>query len=168
MKRIKQLLPILGILALVSCKSYNEKEYGPISFETAFEDGDDMLFEGPAEAVATIPFKPEEFGFSKSSVGGMQLKSITIKTNNPEGFGVFENLKIDVSSENTSSLTIGVLNDVPNGNTITIDGLESAKIKNFNQVDEFYLLIEGNLTTDLDDVFDVSGDFTLIIESTEE
>ncbi len=159
---------LIGALFIGSCTSYTDKDYGPVSFETAFEDGDDMLFEGPNEAIVTIPFTPEEFDIKKETVGGMKLQSITLNTNFPGGFGVFENLKVEVSSDNTSSLTIGVMNEVPNGNVITIEGLESAKIEKFNTVDEFYLQIEGNLKEDLDEVFDVFGEFTLSVESSEE
>lgn len=157
-----------GLLFLIgSCTSYEEKEYGPISYEVAFEDGDDFLFEGPVEAITTIPFTPEEFGFTKESVGGMKLKSITITTSNEVGFGVFDNLKVEVSSPNTEMLTIGVLNKVPETRTLTIEGLDEAKIKNFDQVDEFYLHISGNLTEELQETFTIQGELLLSVESSE-
>jgi hypothetical protein len=168
MKRIYLLLSVLTLLFIASCTSYQEKEYGPIAYQMAFEDGDDFLFEGPVEAITTIPFKPEDFGFSKESVGGMKLKNITITTTNTSGFGIFENIKIEVSSKNTEMLTIGVLNNVTDTRSLTIEGLEEAKIKNFNQVDEFYLHISGNLTEGLEEKFEISGELLLSVESSEE
>jgi hypothetical protein len=158
---------IFGALWMSSCTSYVQKEYGPVDFETAFEGGDDMLFEGPNEAIVTIPFKPEDFGIVKENVGGMQLKEIKLVTNNSVGFGAFDNLKIEVASDETSSLTIGVLNEVPDATELVIQGLEEAKIKKFNKVNEFYLIISGNLKEDLDEVFDISGSFVLFVESSD-
>lgn len=158
---------ILGLAFVSSCTSYVQKEYGPVDFETALEGGDDMLFEGPNEAVVTIPFKPEDFGIVKENVGGMLLKEISLKTNNPRGFAVFENLKVEVASDETSSLTIGVLNKVPDSNELSINGLEEAKIEKFSKVNEFYLIISGNLIEDLDEVFDISGSFVLYVESSD-
>lgn len=166
----KLFLYSFSIMLFIStaCTSYTEREYGPVEFSTAFEDGDDFLFEGPVEAVTTLKFTPEDFGFSKDKVGGMKLKTITINTTNENGFGVFENLKIEVSSQNTDMLTIGVLNTVPDANVIEITGLDEAKIKKFNTVDEFYLHISGNLTEELESSFEVSGQLTLSVESSEE
>lgn len=161
------LIALFSIILISSCTSYEEKEYGPVSFEMSFEDGDDFLFEGPIEAIVTIPFKPEDYGFKKESVGGMKLKDISISTTNNVGFGVFDNLKIEVSSPNTEMLTIGVLNTVPDAQEIKIEGLDEAQIKKFNQVDEFYLHISGNLTEDLEETFSIAGDFTLFVESSE-
>jgi len=163
-KKSVYLLAMLATVFITSCTSYTDKNYGPVSYETAFE----FPFEGPNEAIVTIPFTPEEFDISKETVGGMRLKTITLNTTHPAGFGIFENLKIDVLSDNTEALTIGVLNEVSDRNSITIEGLESAKIENFNTVDEFYLLIEGNLTEGLDEDFPVTGEFTLSVESSQE
>ena len=162
---------LFGILALglFSCTSYEDKQYGPVEFEASFEDGDDMLFEGvPIEAMTTIKFNPEEYGFSKESVGGMRLDRITIKTDNDFKLNVLENIKVEVSSKNTEMLTIGVLNDVPDAVEVSFEGLEDAKIKKFNTVDEFYLIISGNLMEDLDEPFRIYGEFTLNVESSEE
>jgi len=155
------------LLGVSSCTSYEDKEYGPVDFEAAFEGGDDWLFEGPVEAITTIKFKPEDYGFAKENVGGMKLKSITINTDNENGFGVFDNMKVEVSSPNTDMLTIGVLNSIEGGQSITIDGLEDAKIENFNEVDEFFLHISGNLTKELEESFEINGAFTLLVESSE-
>jgi hypothetical protein len=160
-------LAFSALLLMVGCKSYEDKEYGPLSYTIDMEDGDSDLFEGPIEGITTIIFKPEDFGFSKESVGGMRLKEITLKTENSSGFGVFENLKVEVSSANTDMLTIGVLNSVPNSNEVTITGLDEAKIKNFNDVNEFHLHISGNLKESLEEAFSISGEFTLRVESTE-
>lgn len=157
-------LTIIG--TFVSCTSYEDKEYGPVDFQVAFEDGYG-LYEGPVEAIKTIPFTPEEYGFSKENVGGMRLKSMTINTTNKHGFGIFDNLKIEVSSPNTDMLTIGVLNTIKGGESLTINGLEDSKIKDFNQVDEFFLHISGNSTKELEESFEISGTFTLLIESSE-
>jgi|GEM_PF-5997223 len=167
MKRIYQATLCALLFTLGSCTSYEDKEYGPIEFNVELEGGEEMLFEGPNEAIATITFNPEEYGFSKESVGGMRLKSITLNTENEKGFNVFENLKVEVSSDNTEMLTIGVMNTAPDGKSITITGLEESKIEEFNEVDEFYLHISGNLTEDLETVFAISGEFTLKVESTE-
>lgn len=158
---------IAGLLLNIGCKSYEDKEYGPISYTLALEDGDEDLFEGPVEGYTTIAFNPEEFGFSKESVGGMRLNEITLKTEHPAGFGVFENFKIEVSSAKTDMLAIGVLNVITNGNEVVITGLDDAKIKNFNEVNEFNLHISGNLTQSLEEAFIITGEFTLRIESTE-
>jgi hypothetical protein len=163
-KKSFYLLSMFTVLFFASCTSYTDKNYGPVSYETAFE----FPFEGPNEAMVTVPFTPEEFDISKETVGGMKLKTITLNTTHPEGFGIFDNLKIDVLSDNTEALTIGVLNEVPDGNSVTIQGLESAKIENFNTVDEFYLLIEGNLTKGSDEDIPVTGEFTLSVESSQE
>ena len=156
-----------SLLILSSCTSYVDKTYGPVDFELSLEDGDDMLFEGPNEGIITIPFKPEEYNIEKSTIGGMRLDQITLEIDNEEGFGIFENLKVEVSSEATSSLTIGVLNETTNDKKITIKGLEEAKIENFNQVDEFYLIIEGNLIQDLDVPVNMKGSLSLLVESSE-
>lgn len=166
-KTLFSTLILLTIILVTSCTSYKDKEYGPIDFEVAFEGGDDWLFEGPIEAIKTIPFNPEEYGFSKENVGGMRLKSMTINTDNSYGFGVFENMKVEVSSPNTEMLTIGVLNSVDDGNSLTIDGLDEAKIKKFNQVEEFFLHISGNLSQELEESFEISGTFTLLVESSD-
>lgn len=168
MKKIQFLFSIMSLLILFgSCTSYEDKEYGPVSYQVAFEDGDDFLFEGPVEAITTIPFKPDDYGFSKESVGGMKLKSITINTENEAGFGLFDNLKVEVSSANTEMLTIGVLNSVEDTRSLTIEGLQEAKIEDFDKVDEFYLHISGNLTEALEEKFEISGEFVLSIESSE-
>lgn len=157
------------LLGLASCTSYEDKQYGPVEFEAFFEDGDDMLFEGMnIEAMATIKFKPEDYGFSKESVGGMRLDNITIKTDNDFKLGVMENLKVEVSSKNTDMLTIGVLNDVPDAVEVSFAGLEEAKIKKFNTVDEFYLIISGNIMETVEEPFRIYGEFTLNVESSEE
>lgn len=166
-RKILALSVLLASVMISSCTSYVQKEYGPVDFETAFEGGDDMLFEGPNEAIVTIPFNPEDFGIAKENVGGMQLKEIKLNTTNPLGFSVFDNLKIEVASDETSSLTIGVLNDVPDASSVVISGLEEAKIKKFNKVNEFYLIISGNLKEDLDEVFDLNGTFILFVESSD-
>jgi hypothetical protein len=166
-RKILALSVLLASVMISSCTSYVQKEYGPVDFETAFEGGDDMLFEGPNEAIITIPFKPEDFGIAKENVGGMQLKEIKLTTTNTQGFGVFDNLKVEVASDETSSLTIGVLNDVPDASDLIISGLEEAKIKKFNKVNEFYLIISGNLKEDLDEVFDLKGTFILFVESSD-
>lgn len=167
---MKNLFPVivLGFVFLSSCKSYNDKEYGPEEFSTAFEDGDEWLFEGPVEAIAVLNFNPEEYGFSKENVGGMRLKTISLNTDNENGFGVFESLKIEVSSPNTEMLTIGVLNSVPDANSVEIQGLDQSKIKNFKEVDEYYLHISGNLKNELESSFNVSGELTLAVESSDE
>lgn len=168
MKKIFLSTLILGLIgSFTSCTSYEDKEYGPVEFKTAFEDGDDWLFEGPVEAIKTIPFNPEEYGFSKENVGGMRLKTIIINTTNEHGFGIFDNMKVEVSSPNTDMLTIGVLNTIEDGKSLTIKGLEDSKIKNFKEVDEFYLHISGNLTEELEESFEISGTFTLLVESSE-
>ncbi|MDG0973692.1 MAG: hypothetical protein P8O07_05985 [Crocinitomicaceae bacterium] len=167
MKRFYLVTLCAAIFALGSCTSYEDKEYGPVSFEVDLEGGEEMLFEGPNEAISTIAFNPEEYGFPKESVGGMRLKSITLNTTNEEGFNVFENLKVEVSSENTEMLVIGVLNSSPEGKSVTIEGLEEAKIEKFNEVSEFFLHISGNLTKDLESVFTITGEFTLNVESSE-
>lgn len=154
-------------LGVFSCTSYEDKEYGPVEYEVAFEGGDDWLFEGPVEAITTIEFKPEDYGFSKENVGGMKLKSITINTDNENGFDVFDNMKVEVSSPNTDMLTIGVMNKVEGGKSLTIEGLEESKIENFKEVDEFFLHISGNLTQELEESFTISGSFTLLVESSE-
>lgn len=166
-KTLFNVLALTILVSISSCTSYEDKEYGPVDFEVAFEGGDDWLFEGPIEAIKTIPFNPEDYGFSKENVGGMRLKSLTINTENSHGFGIFENMKVEVSSPNTDMLTIGVLNAVEDGNTLTIEGLEEAKIKNFNQVDEFFLHISGNLTQELEESFEIRGTFTLLVESSD-
>ncbi len=167
MKRIYLVTLCAAIFALGSCTSYEVKEYGPVSFEVALEGGEEMLFEGPNEAITTIAFNPEEYGFTKESVGGMRLKSITLNTTNEEGFNVFENLKVEVSSENTEMLVIGVMNTSPDGKSVIIEGLEEAKIEKFNEVSEFFLHISGNLTKDLESAFTITGEFTLNVESSE-
>ena len=162
---------LIGLLLLgaASCTSYTDKQYGPVEFEAYFEDGDEDLFEGMnIEAMATIPFTPEEFGFSKESVGGMRLNRITIKTDNEFKLGVMENIKVEVSSKNTEMLTIGVLNEVPDAVEVSFEGLEEAKIKNFKSVDEFYLIISGSLSETIDEPFRIYGEFTLNVESSEE
>lgn len=167
--KIKHLLFSILVIGLASCTSYEDKQYGPIQFEASFEDGDDMLFEGMnIEAMTTIKFNPEDYGFSKESVGGMRLDNITIKTNNAFKLGVLENLKVEVSSKDTDMLTIGVLNEVPDAVEVSFGGLEEAKIENFKSVDEFYLIISGNLKEELDEPFSISGEFTLNVESSEE
>lgn len=167
MKRIYLVTLCSAIFALGSCTSYEDKEYGPIEFTVKLEGGEEMLFEGPNEGITTIAFKPEDFGFSKESVGGMRLKSITLNTENEKGFNVFDNLKIEVSSDNTAMLVIGVLNTSPDGKSVTITGREDAKIEKFNEVDEFYLHISGNLIEDLETAFTINGEFTLRVESSE-
>lgn len=167
MKRIYLVTLCSALFALGSCTSYEDKEYGPVSFTVDLEGGEEMLFEGPNEGITTITFKPEDFGFSKESVGGMRLKSITLNTENENGFNIFENLKVEVSSDNTEMLVIGVMNTAPDGKSVTIQGLEDAKIENFNEVEEFYLHISGNLTEDLETSFSISGEFTLKVESSE-
>jgi hypothetical protein len=167
MKRIALLNFLLAGVFVSSCTSYEDKEYGPVAYTIQMEDGDEDLFEGPIEGITTIKFTPEDFGFSKNSVGGMRLKEITLKTDNSAGFGAFDNLKIEVSSSNTDMLTIGVLNAVPAGNEITITGLDEAKIKKFKEVDEFYLHISGNLLEDMEEAFSISGEFILRVESSE-
>lgn len=158
---------LLGAAIATSCTSYEDKEYGPVHYSIDMEDGDEDLFEGPVEGITTIKFSPEDFGFSKESVGGMRLNQITLTTSNSSGFGVFDNLKVEVSSKNTDMLVIGVLNDVPSGNEVIIKGLDEAKIKNFKEVDEFYLHISGNLKEDLEEAITISGEFTLRVESSE-
>lgn len=162
MKKILfNVLALTILVSISSCTSYEDKEYGPVDFEVAFEDdGYDLV-----EAIKTIPFNPEKFGFSKENVGGMRLKSLIINTENSHGFGIFENMKVEVSSQNTDMLTIGVLNTIEDGNSLTIEGLEEKKIEDFNQVDEFFLHISGNLTQELEESFEISGTFTLLVES---
>lgn len=155
------------LFVIYSCTSYQDKQYGPVSFSTEFEQGDDFLI-GNAEAIAVIDFKPEEFGFSKESVGGMRLSSINLSLDEEADFGIFESIKIEVSSDETEMLTIGVLNDVPAENTIVIEGLEKAKIKKFNKVDEFYLHISGNLKDNYESSLGIFGEFTLLVESADE
>lgn len=168
--KINRLLFGFLLIGMVSCTSYNDKQYGPVEFEAYFEDGDiDMIFEGSnIEAIATIKFSPEDYGFSKESVGGMRLDRITIKTDNDYKLGVMENLKIEVSSKKTDMLTIGVLNEVPDAVEVTIEGLDESKIKKFNTVDEFYLIISGNILEEIDEPFRIYGEFTLNVESSEE
>ena len=167
MKKILfNVLALTILVSISSCTSYEDREYGPVDFEVAFEDDGYGLY-GPVEAIKTIPFNPEEFGFSKENVGGMRLKSLTINTENSHGFGIFENMKVEVSSPNTDMLTIGVLNTIEDGNSLTIEGLEEAKIEDFNQVDEFFLHISGNLTQELEESFEISGKFTLLVESSD-
>lgn len=170
MRNLKFLSLVVLLGALFSCTSYTDKKYGPIEFEAAFEDGDDWLFEGSnIEAVTTIKFDPEEYGFSKESVGGMRLNRITIKSENDFSLSVLENLKVEVSSKKTDMLTIGVLNEIPNDAVeVSFEGLEEAKIKKFNQVDEFYLIISGNLLEEVNEPFKISGEFTLNVESSQE
>jgi hypothetical protein len=167
MRKIFSILSLALIVSISSCTSYEDKEYGPIAFDAAFEGGDDWLFEGPVEAITTIKFKPEDFGFSKENVGGMRLKSITITTENQNGFDLFDNMKVEVSSPNTDMLTIGVMNKVKGGKSLTIEGLKESKIENFNEVDEFFLHISGNLTQELEESFKINGTFTLLVESSE-
>jgi hypothetical protein len=167
--KITHLLFGFLLIGITSCTSYEDKQYGPVEFETSFEGGDDMLFEGMnIEAMSTIKFNPEDYGFSKESVGGMRLDNITIKTDNAFKLGVLENLKVEVSSKDTDMLTIGVLNAVPDSAEVSFSGLEEAKIENFKSVDEFYLIISGNLKEELDEPFTISGEFTMNIESSEE
>ena len=167
MKQIYLVTLCSALFALGSCTSYEDKEYGPVEFTIELEGGDDMLFEGPNEGITTIAFKPEDYGFSKESVGGMRLKSITLNTDNENGFNVFDNIKVEVSSDNTSMLTIGVMNTSPDGKSITIEGLEEAKIEKFKEVTEFNLHISGNLLEDLESTFTITGEFTLKVESSE-
>lgn len=169
MKVLKFISLVVLMGAFFSCTSYKDKKYGPIEFEAAFEDGDDWLFEGSnIEAVTTIKFDPEEYGFSKESVGGMRLDRITIKSESDFNLGVLENLKVEVSSKKTDMLTIGVLNEVPGAIEVSFEGLEDAKIKKFNQVDEFYLIVSGNLLEEVNEPFKISGEFTLKVESSQE
>ena len=170
-RQMKKLIFLLATLGLVvSCTSYSDREYGPVSFQAAFEDGDEWLFEGSnIEAVATIKFNPEEYGFSKESVGGMRLDRINIKTENEElSLSLLENIQVEVSSNETEMLTIGVLNSVPDALEVSFEGREDAKIKNFNKVDEFYLHISGNLREEVNQPFEISGEFTLKVESSQE
>jgi len=136
-----------ALFALESCTSYEDKEYGPVEFSVDLEGGEEMLFEGPNEGITTIAFKPEDFGFSKESVGGMRLKSITLNTEH--------------------EIVIGVMDTATDGKSVTINGLEKAKIEKFNEVEEFYLHISGNLTEDVASVFTITGEFTLKVESSE-
>jgi hypothetical protein len=164
MKNKILLLPMLGLLFLSSCKSYEPENYGPIEFDTVFEGP--FFGEMVVDALVELEFSPEDYGINRDEIHSMIMQEIKLSTDYENGFGDFDNILVSVMADGVQSEKVATIKIEGAPKELTIPGLSESEIKKFKNVKKFHLEITAVTKTDIEEVYDdiqVRGSFIMNI-----
>jgi len=149
MKKIKILfVPVLVVMLLVGCTSYEPKVYGPVDFEITLEGP--FFKDGMTDGMTVVRFKPEDFGITREEIFSMKVNEITLTTDTEGGLGVFENLVFSVMTDDTETKEVASVKVKGKPSNLKIKGLQEAEIEGFKNTKEFYLEVTGITKEDAD------------------
>jgi hypothetical protein len=153
---------VLVSLLITSCGSYTEVETSSISFELNFEG---PLFEGPNETTVSINFNPSDYGVEKEKIKSVSVKSIVVSTEEEDGFDNFESMLFNFYSNEIGMSNVASISPVAKGNSvITPNVSKETEFKQFSNINEFYLVLDANLTEEYYDDFIIQGEMILTIK----
>lgn len=148
---------LIGIFLMITLTSACTKlETSTFKIENIALKAEGPLFEGPNTAQGEINKQLE--GYAKSlnitveNIESAKLKSVTIKTIDSGNFDLFSSIKIQLVSEKTDMMDIGVINPIPAGSKevkLSIAGELSDLIELLKQ-EKITIVADAGLTKDID------------------
>lgn len=164
MKKITLFLPLLGLILVSSCKSYEPENYGPIAFDTVLEGP--FYGEMVIDALVEMDFSPEDYGIKRDEIHSMIMQEIKLSTDYENGFGDFDNILVSVMADGVQSEKVATIKIEGAPKELTIPGLSESEIKKFKNVKKFHLEITAVTKPEIEEVYDdieVRGSFIMNI-----
>ncbi|MEX1189840.1 MAG: hypothetical protein WED33_11325 [Bacteroidia bacterium] len=164
--KLFKIISCVFVLALIcSCSSGVDKAYEIKGLELTMEG---PLFEGPNSASAVHKVNLGQLSSSADKVKGATLKSVVLYLPDSLTFDDFSDFKFQLTADDAAMTEAAQLNPVPAGSSrIELQVSSEAELADFFKLDEFIILIDGNLKEEIYDNFSFKADLVFDVKVSE-
>jgi len=165
MKHLQILLLLFVAVVSSSCGGGIDKVYEISNLELSMEG---PLFEGPNSASASHKVDLSKIGSSASNVKGATLSKIVLRLPDSLSFDNFSDFKFQLTADDAAMTEAAQLNPVPAGqSSIELKTSSEADLTDFFKLNEFIILIDGNVKEEVYDNFNFEVDLVFNLKVSE-
>jgi hypothetical protein len=165
MKYLRVLLLLSVTLTFASCGGGVDKVYEVNNLQLSMEG---PLFEGPNSASINHKVDLSQIGSSAAKIKGATLSKIVLRLPDSLNFDNFSDFKFQLTADDAAMTEAAQLNPVPTGkSSLELKTSSEADLSEFFKLDEFIILIDGNVKEENYDNFNFAVDLVFSLKVSE-
>jgi hypothetical protein len=165
MKTIARILILTLTIALGSCSEGVKKEYTIEGLDFMMEG---PLFEGPNSASTIHSIDYKAIGVEAAKVKNARLSKVVLYMPDSLNFDLFTDFKLQLTADDVPMTEAAQLNPISLGsNRVELTTSSEAELDEFFKLQQFVILIDGNLKEDLYDNINFKADLVFNVDVSE-
>jgi hypothetical protein len=165
MNKVKTLIFVLLVSIFASCGGGVDKVYEIKDVELRVEG---PLFDGPNSASSIHKVDLSQIASEASKIKGASLSKIVLTLPDSANFDMFSDFKFQLTADAADMVEAAQLNPVPAGkSSIELQSSSEADLTEFFKLNEFIILIDGNLKEEYYDNLNFKADLVFNLKVSE-